>query len=69
MVFDGCEVDPEIEKLAEARTAAKKAKDFAEADRIRAMTDEGTQQKWAELQEKTDTMLQSYEALRLALQK
>lgn len=26
-------------------------------------------QKWAELQEKTDTMLQSYEALRLALQK
>ena len=39
-----------------------------EADRIRAMTDEGTQQKWAELQEKTDTMLQSYEALRLALQ-
>ena len=40
-----------------------------EADRIRAMTDEGTQQKWAELQEKTDTMLQSYEALRLALQK
>ena len=40
-----------------------------EADRIRAMTDEGTQQKWAELQEKTDTMLQSDEALRLALQK
>ena len=40
-----------------------------EADRICAMTDEGTQQKWAELQEKTDTMLQSYEALRLALQK
>ena len=40
-----------------------------EADRIRAMTDEGTQQTWAELQEKTDTMLQSYEALRLALQK
>ena len=40
-----------------------------EADSIRAMTDEGTQQKWAELQEKTDTMLQSYEALRLALQK
>ena len=36
VVFDGCEVDPEIEKLAEARTAAKKAKDFAEADRIRA---------------------------------
>ena len=40
-----------------------------EADRIRAMTDEVTQQKWAKLQEKTDTMLQSYEALRLALQK
>ena len=40
-----------------------------EADRIRAMTDEGTQQKWAELQEKTDTMLHSYEELRLALQK
>ena len=36
VVFDGCEVNPEIEKLAEARTAAKKAKDFAEADRIRA---------------------------------
>lgn len=40
-----------------------------EADRIRAMQGEGAQQKWAELQEKTDTMLQSYEALRLALQK
>ena len=40
-----------------------------EADRIRAMTDEGTQQKGAELQEKTDTLLQSYEALRRALQK
>ena len=36
VVFDGCDVDPEIEKLAEARTAAKKAKNFAEADRIRA---------------------------------
>ena len=40
-----------------------------EADRIRAMQGEGAQQKWAELQEKTDTMLKSYEALRLALQK
>ena len=40
-----------------------------QADRIRAMQGEGAQQKWAELQEKTDTMLQSYEALRLALQK
>ncbi len=40
-----------------------------EADRIRAMQGEGAQQKWAELQEKPDTMLQSYEALRLALQK
>lgn len=40
-----------------------------EADSIRAMTEEGTQQKWAELQEKTDTMLKSYEALRQALQK
>jgi len=40
-----------------------------EADSIRAMNDEGAQRKWAELQEKTDTMLKSYEALRLALQK
>ena len=40
-----------------------------EADRIRAMQGEGAQQKWAELQEKPDTMLQSYEALQLALQK
>lgn len=40
-----------------------------EADSIRTMTDEGTQQRWAELQEKTDTMLKSCEALRLALQK
>ena len=37
VVFDGCEVNPEIEKLAEERTAAKKAKNFAEADRIRAL--------------------------------
>ena len=36
VVFDGCEVNAEIEQLAEARTAAKKAKNFAEADRIRA---------------------------------
>lgn len=28
-----------------------------QADRIRAMQGEGAQQKWAELQEKTDTML------------
>ena len=35
VVFDGCDVNPEIEKLAEERTAAKKAKNFAEADRIR----------------------------------
>ena len=36
VVFDGCEVNADVEKLAEARIAAKKAKDFAEADRIRA---------------------------------
>ena len=36
VVFDGCEENEEIKRLAEARTAAKKAKDFAEADRIRA---------------------------------
>ena len=36
VVFDGCEENEEIKALAEARTAAKKAKNFAEADRIRA---------------------------------
>lgn len=40
-----------------------------QADEIAAMTDEGTRQKWAELQEKTDTMLRSYEALRSVLQR
>ena len=40
-----------------------------EADGIRAMTDEGAQEKWAEWQEKAETMMKSYEALRLALQK
>ena len=36
VVFEGCDADPEIEKLALARADAKKAKNFAEADRIRA---------------------------------
>jgi len=36
VVFDGCDVNAEIEQLALARTEAKKAKNFAEADRIRA---------------------------------
>lgn len=40
-----------------------------EADGIRAMTDESAQEKWAEWQEKAETMMKSYEALRLALQK
>lgn len=53
--------------LAQVHAANEQAQQ--EADRIRAMQGEGAQQKWAELQEKTDTMLQSYEALRLALQK
>ena len=35
VVFDGCEVNKEIEALVEARIAAKKAKNFAEADSIR----------------------------------
>ena len=35
VVFEGCDADPEIEKLALARADAKKAKNFAEADRIR----------------------------------
>ena len=35
VAFEGCEPDPEIEKLVEERAAAKKAKNFAEADRIR----------------------------------
>ena len=35
MVFDGCEVNPEVEALLTARKEAKKAKNFAEADRIR----------------------------------
>ncbi len=36
VVFDGCDADTEIEKLALDRISAKKAKNFAEADRIRA---------------------------------
>ncbi len=36
VVFDGCEENEEIKALAEARTAAKKAKNFQEADRLRA---------------------------------
>ena len=35
VAFEGCEPDVEIEKLVEERAAAKKAKNFAEADRIR----------------------------------
>jgi len=35
VVFDGCDVNAEIEALALARIDAKKAKNFAEADRIR----------------------------------
>ena len=35
VVFDGCEVNAEVEALVEARIAAKKAKNFAEADCIR----------------------------------
>jgi len=35
VVFDGCEVDKEVEALVEARIAAKKAKNFAEADALR----------------------------------
>ena len=35
VVFDGCEVNPEVEALLAARKEAKKAKNFAEADRIR----------------------------------
>ena len=35
VVFDGCEADPEVEALLTARKEAKKAKNFAEADRIR----------------------------------
>ena len=53
--------------LAQVHAANEQSQQLA--DRIRAMQGEGAQQKWAELQEKTDTMLQSYEALRLALQK
>ena len=40
-----------------------------EADAIVAMTDDGAQQKWAEWQKNAETMMKSYEALRLALQK
>ena len=36
VVFEGCEPDADIEALVQARAAAKKAKNFAEADRIRA---------------------------------
>ncbi|MBQ3080756.1 MAG: cysteine--tRNA ligase [Clostridia bacterium] len=36
VVFEGCDADPEIEKLALDRIAAKKAKNFAEADALRA---------------------------------
>jgi cysteinyl-tRNA synthetase len=35
VIFDGCEENEEIKALAEARVAAKKAKNFAEADRLR----------------------------------
>ena len=35
VVFDGCEVNAEVEALVEARIAAKKARNFAEADAIR----------------------------------
>ena len=35
VIFDGCEENEEIKALAEARIAAKKAKNFAEADRLR----------------------------------
>ena len=35
VVFDGCEADPEVEALLTARKEAKKARNFAEADRIR----------------------------------
>jgi len=36
VIFDSCEENEEIKAMAEARTAAKKAKNFAEADRLRA---------------------------------
>ncbi|MBR3928953.1 MAG: cysteine--tRNA ligase [Clostridia bacterium] len=36
VIFDSCEENEEIKSLAEARTAAKKAKNFQEADRLRA---------------------------------
>jgi len=35
VIFDSCEENEEIKALAEARIAAKKAKNFAEADRLR----------------------------------
>ena len=35
VVFDGCEVNADVEALVEARIAAKKAKNFSEADCIR----------------------------------
>jgi len=35
VIFDSCEENAEIKALAEARIAAKKAKNFAEADRLR----------------------------------
>ena len=42
VAFEGCEPDPAVEALVTARAAAKKAKNFAEADRIRAeLTDMG----------------------------
>ena len=42
VVFEGCEPDEAIEALVQARAAAKKAKNFAEADRIRAeLTEKG----------------------------
>ncbi len=36
VVFDGCEENAEIKAMVEARVAAKKAKNFAEADSLRA---------------------------------
>ena len=36
VIFDSCEENEEIKAMAEARTAAKKAKNFQEADRLRA---------------------------------
>ena len=40
VTFDGCDENPEVEALLKARQDAKKAKNFAEADAIRARVTE-----------------------------